>query len=84
MAKKEAGENPARSRRCKWEGNVRCHWGKPGKAAFPADHEPEDLPVKCSFRFHGLWKSEIYFCEATVKSDRQPERLAVLFIQRRS
>jgi len=44
MVKREVGENPTRSRRCKRGAFARCHW-ETGKAARVMMLEPEDLPV---------------------------------------
>ena len=43
--KRESGENPERSRRCKRETDPpKCHWApKPGKAEKRIPREPEDL-----------------------------------------
>jgi hypothetical protein len=43
--KREAGENPARSRHCKWEALSEYHWLKnTGKVEGCSEHEPGDLP----------------------------------------
>lgn len=42
--KREAGANPARSRRCERIVHARCHW-ETGKVARAMTLEPEDLPV---------------------------------------
>jgi len=42
--KREAGENPARSRHCKWELPLTATGLKPGKAGGCGEHEPGDLP----------------------------------------
>jgi len=41
--KKETGENPVRTRRCKGGARATCHW-ETGKAARAVMPKPEDLP----------------------------------------
>lgn len=52
--KRESGENPERSRRCKREMDPpRCHWApKPGKAEDRIPREPEDLLAGIQNRSH--------------------------------
>jgi hypothetical protein len=45
---REVGENPTRSRHCKWEQAATCHCTNVWEGAASIDHEPGDLPVHCT------------------------------------